>query len=90
MHFCSKLICSISFNLQILHDLLAPACDNVKVGLRETTHSTSFHLRSKTLVSDGQNPDQQTQLQAQHQSVLNTQAASAHLPSKSSEVCLSP
>ncbi|XP_056115646.1 LON peptidase N-terminal domain and ring finger 1, like [Rhinichthys klamathensis goyatoka] len=67
----------------ILHDLLAPACDNVKVGLRETTHSSSFHLRSKTLVSDGQNLDQQTQLQAQHQS--DTQAASAHLPSKTSE-----
>lgn len=82
MPFCSKLI---FFHLQILHDLLAPACDNVKVGLRETTHSSSFHLRSKTLVSDGQNPDQQTQLQAQHQS--DTQAASAHLPSKSSEVC---
>lgn len=67
----------------ILHNLLAPACDNVKVGLRETTHSSSFHLRSKTLVSDGQNLDQQTQLQAQHQS--DTQAASAHLPSKTSE-----
>lgn len=86
MPFCSKLICSISFHLQILHDLLSPACDNVKVGLRETTHSTSFHLRSKTLVSDGQNPDQQTQSQGQHQS--DSQAASAHLPSK--EVCQSP
>ncbi|XP_077079512.1 LON peptidase N-terminal domain and RING finger protein 1 [Siphateles boraxobius] len=67
----------------ILHDLLAPACNNVKVGLRETTHSSSFHLRSKTLVSDGQNLDQQTQLQAQHQS--DTQAASGHLLSKTSE-----
>ncbi|KAG1972014.1 LON peptidase N-terminal domain and RING finger protein [Pimephales promelas] len=67
----------------ILHDLLAPASDNVKVGLRETTHSSSFHLRSKTLMSDGQNLDQQTQLQAQHPS--DSQAASAHLPSKTSE-----
>uniref|UniRef100_A0A8C2H166 LON peptidase N-terminal domain and ring finger 1, like n=1 Tax=Cyprinus carpio TaxID=7962 RepID=A0A8C2H166_CYPCA len=67
----------------ILHDLLAPACDNVKVGLRETTHNTSSHLRSKTLVSEVQDRDQQTQLQAQHQS--DTQAASPHQPPTTSE-----
>lgn len=67
----------------ILHDLLAPACDNVKVGLRETTHNSSSHLRSKTLVSEGQDRDQQTQLQAQHQS--DTQAASPHQPPTTSE-----
>lgn len=68
---------------EILHDLLAPACDNVKVGLRETTHNTSSHLRSKTLVSEVQDRDQQTQLQAQHQS--DTQAASPHQPPTTSE-----
>lgn len=67
----------------ILHDLLAPACDNVKVGLRETTHNTSSHLRSKTQVSKGQDRDQQTQLQAQHQS--DTHAASPHRPPTTSE-----
>uniref|UniRef100_A0A8C1RXH3 LON peptidase N-terminal domain and ring finger 1, like n=1 Tax=Cyprinus carpio TaxID=7962 RepID=A0A8C1RXH3_CYPCA len=67
----------------ILHDLLALACDNVKVGLRETTHNTSSHLRSKTLVSEVQDRDQQTQLQAQHQS--DTQAASPHQPPTTSE-----
>lgn len=67
----------------ILHGLLAPACDNVKVGLRETTHNTSSHLRSKTLVSESQDRDQQTQLQAQHQS--DTQAASPHQPPTTSE-----
>ncbi|KAL1270197.1 hypothetical protein QQF64_032486 [Cirrhinus molitorella] len=67
----------------ILHDLLAPACDNVKVGLRETTHSASSHLRSKTMVSESQDRDQQTQLQAQHQS--DTWAASAHQPPTASE-----
>ncbi|KTF78841.1 hypothetical protein cypCar_00026464 [Cyprinus carpio] len=67
----------------ILHDLLALACDNVKVGLRETTHSTSSHLRSKTLVSEGQDQDHQTQLQARHQSV--PPAASTHLPPTTTE-----
>lgn len=67
----------------ILHDLLAPACDNVKVGLRETTHNTSSHLRSKTQVSEGKDRDQQTQLQAQHQS--DTHAASPHRPPTTSE-----
>lgn len=39
---------------KILCDLLSPADDNVKVGLRETTQNTSPHLRSKTLVADSQ------------------------------------
>jgi len=55
----------------MLFDLLSPAGENVKVGLRETAQSTSPHLRSKTLVVDAQaeNPVQQ-----QHQ----VRAASAH------------
>ncbi|XP_052460679.1 LON peptidase N-terminal domain and RING finger protein 1 [Carassius gibelio] len=61
----------------ILHDMLAPACDNVKVGLRETAHNTSSHLRSKTL------ENHQTPLQPPHQSV--TPAASIHLPSTTTE-----
>uniref|UniRef100_A0A665UUW4 LON peptidase N-terminal domain and ring finger 1, like n=1 Tax=Echeneis naucrates TaxID=173247 RepID=A0A665UUW4_ECHNA len=39
---------------KILCDLLSPADENVKVGLRETTQNTSPHLRSKTLVADAQ------------------------------------
>uniref|UniRef100_A0A8K9USS3 LON peptidase N-terminal domain and ring finger 1 n=1 Tax=Oncorhynchus mykiss TaxID=8022 RepID=A0A8K9USS3_ONCMY len=38
----------------ILCDLLSPAGENVKVGLRETAQSTSPHLRSKTVVADAQ------------------------------------
>ncbi|XP_036373313.1 LON peptidase N-terminal domain and RING finger protein 1-like [Megalops cyprinoides] len=39
---------------KIFHELLSPAAENVKVGLRETAQSTSHHLRSKTLVADAQ------------------------------------
>lgn len=67
----------------ILHDLLAPASDNVKVGLRETTHNTCSHLRSKTLVSENQDRNQQIQMQNQHQSDKWT--TSAHLLPKTTE-----
>lgn len=59
----------------ILHDLLAPASDNVKVGLRETTHNTCSHLRSKTLVSENQEQNQQIQMPNQHQSDMWTTSA---------------
>lgn len=59
----------------ILHDLLAPASDNVKVGLRETTHNTCSHLRSKTLVSENQEQNQQIQMQNQPQSDMWTTSA---------------
>lgn len=39
---------------KILCDLLSPTHENVKVGLRQTTQSTSPHLRSKSLVCDTQ------------------------------------
>ncbi|XP_037620007.1 LON peptidase N-terminal domain and ring finger 1, like [Sebastes umbrosus] len=58
---------------KILCDLLSPADENVKVGLRETTQSTSPHLRSKTLVADAQ-AQPQSPVQRQHQ----VRAASAH------------
>ncbi|XP_059193598.1 LON peptidase N-terminal domain and ring finger 1, like [Centropristis striata] len=60
---------------KILCDLLSPADENVKVGLRETTQNTSPHLRSKTLVPDAQDqPQSPVQRQHQHQ----VRAASAH------------
>uniref|UniRef100_A0A1A7Z6L8 LON peptidase N-terminal domain and ring finger 1, like n=1 Tax=Iconisemion striatum TaxID=60296 RepID=A0A1A7Z6L8_9TELE len=37
---------------KILCDLLSPADENVKVGLRETTQNTPPHLRTKTLVEN--------------------------------------
>ncbi|XP_035516093.1 LON peptidase N-terminal domain and ring finger 1, like [Morone saxatilis] len=58
---------------KILCDLLSPADENVKVGLRETTQNTSPHLRSKTLVADAQ-AQPQSPVQRQHQ----VRAASAH------------
>lgn len=67
---------------QILHDLLSPACENVKVGLRETTQNTSTHLRCKTLVAEGR--EQMTPLQDQWQH--DTRPASTPPPSKSVEV----
>lgn len=67
--------------LQILCDLLSPADENVKVGLRETTQNTSPHLRSKTLVSDAQAPPQNL-VHRQHQ----VRAASAHHRPDSQEV----
>ncbi|TRY58148.1 hypothetical protein DNTS_014191 [Danionella cerebrum] len=42
----------------ILHEMLSPDSDNVKVGLRETTHHTSSHLRGKILPSEDQLRDQ--------------------------------
>lgn len=59
--------------MQILCDMLSPADENVKVGLRETTQNASPHLRSKTLVADAQ-AQPQSPVQRQHQ----TRAASAH------------
>lgn len=60
---------------KILCDLLSPADETVKVGLRETTLNTSPHLRSKTLVADAQaQPQSPVQRQHQHQ----VRAASAH------------
>ncbi|XP_034390411.1 LON peptidase N-terminal domain and ring finger 1, like [Cyclopterus lumpus] len=56
---------------KILCDLLSPADENVKVGLRETTQNTSPHLRNKTLVTEAQPP---SPVQRQHQ----VRAASAH------------
>ncbi|KAM4604339.1 LON peptidase N-terminal domain and RING finger protein 1 [Polymixia lowei] len=61
----------------ILCDLLSPAGETVKEGLRETTQSTSPHLRGKTPVADAQaqsRPQQQSPVQSQHQA----RAASAH------------
>ncbi|KAM9363161.1 LON peptidase N-terminal domain and RING finger protein 1 [Symphorus nematophorus] len=58
---------------KILCDLLSPADENVKVGLRETTQNTSPHLRSKTLVADAQAAPQ-SPVQRQHP----YRAASAH------------
>lgn len=56
---------------KILCDLLSPADENVKVGLRETTQNTSPHMRNKTLVAEAQPP---SPVQRQHQ----VRAASAH------------
>lgn len=55
---------------QILCDLLSPADENVKVGLRETTQNTSPHLRSKGLVQ----AQPQSPVQRQH----HVRATSAH------------
>ncbi|XP_023146126.1 LON peptidase N-terminal domain and ring finger 1, like [Amphiprion ocellaris] len=60
---------------KILCDLLSPADENVKVGLRETTQNTLPHLRSKVLEADAQvQPQSPVQRQHQHQA----RAASAH------------
>ncbi|XP_070684081.1 LON peptidase N-terminal domain and RING finger protein 1 [Pempheris klunzingeri] len=60
---------------KILCDLLFPADENVKVGLRETTQNTSPRLRSKTLVADAQaQPQSPVQRQDQHL----VRAASVH------------
>uniref|UniRef100_A0A8C7MHS3 LON peptidase N-terminal domain and ring finger 1 n=1 Tax=Oncorhynchus kisutch TaxID=8019 RepID=A0A8C7MHS3_ONCKI len=58
----------------ILCDLLSPAGENVKVGLRETAQSTSPHLRSKTVVADAQARAQQHQAQAEHPALHQVQA----------------
>ncbi|XP_051524340.1 LON peptidase N-terminal domain and RING finger protein 1-like [Myxocyprinus asiaticus] len=62
----------------ILHDLLSPACENVKVGLKETAQTTSPHLRCKTLAAEGQDQNQYTKMQV-HRS------ASAQPPPENSE-----
>ncbi|XP_035029638.1 LON peptidase N-terminal domain and ring finger 1, like [Hippoglossus stenolepis] len=59
---------------KILCDLLSPADENVKVGLRETAHNTLPHLRCKTLMSDAQ-----AQPQSPVQRLDQVRAASAHL-----------
>ncbi|MED6234942.1 hypothetical protein ATANTOWER_009165 [Ataeniobius toweri] len=73
---------------KILCDLLSPADENVKVGLRETTQNTLSHLRSKHLVTDAQaqpqNPDQRQQ--QQHQ----VRATSAHQVDSQEKRCESP
>ncbi|XP_068445082.1 LON peptidase N-terminal domain and RING finger protein 1 [Clinocottus analis] len=58
---------------KILCDLLSPADENVKVGLRETTQNTSPHLRNKILVADAE-AQPPSPVQRQHQ----VPAASAH------------
>ncbi|XP_029907810.1 LON peptidase N-terminal domain and RING finger protein 1 isoform X2 [Myripristis murdjan] len=63
----------------ILCDMLSPAGENVKVGLRETTQNTSPHLRSKTLVADAQAENQPpSQSPVQRQNQHQVRAASAH------------
>ncbi|XP_033824155.1 LON peptidase N-terminal domain and ring finger 1, like [Periophthalmus magnuspinnatus] len=68
---------------KILCGLLSPTDENVKVGLRETTQSTSPRLRCKTLVFDAQEePQSPVQRQdCQHQG----RAASAHSSPESQE-----
>lgn len=68
---------------QILCDLLSPAGDSVKVGLRETAHNTSPHLRSKSHVVDAEvQPQSPVQKHQQHQA----RAASAHKHPDTQEV----
>ncbi|XP_038837195.1 LON peptidase N-terminal domain and RING finger protein 1-like isoform X2 [Salvelinus namaycush] len=64
----------------ILCDLLSPAGENVKVGLRETAQSTSPHLRRKILVADAEARAQQHQAEAKHSALHQVQArtSSAH------------
>ncbi|CAB1328196.1 unnamed protein product [Coregonus sp. 'balchen'] len=64
----------------ILYDLLSPAGENVKVGLRETAQSTSPHLRSKMVVADAQARAQQHQAEAKNPALHQVQArtSSAH------------
>ncbi|KAM3864958.1 LON peptidase N-terminal domain and RING finger protein 1 [Diretmus argenteus] len=65
----------------ILWDLLSPTGDSVKVGLRETTHNTSPHLRSKTLVAtQAQNqPEPQSPVQSQQQQQVRAASEHQHL-----------
>lgn len=69
---------------QILCDLLSPAGEKVKAGLRETAHSTSPHLRQKASMADEHGPVQRQQ---------DARGASAHKHPESQEVepklCLS-
>lgn len=63
---------------KILCDLLSPADENVKVGLRETTQNSSPRLRSKTLVADAQ-AGLQSPVQRQHQHPARAASAHHHL-----------
>lgn len=58
--------------LQILCDLLSPAGESVKVGLRETAHNTSPHLSRKSPLAE--DVETQEPVHKQHQG----RAASAH------------
>uniref|UniRef100_H3CEY4 LON peptidase N-terminal domain and ring finger 1 n=1 Tax=Tetraodon nigroviridis TaxID=99883 RepID=H3CEY4_TETNG len=62
---------------KILCDLLSPAGEKVKEGLRETAHSTSPHLRNKTFMAD-----EHGLVQKQH----GARTASAHNHPESQEV----
>ncbi|KAM9792870.1 LON peptidase N-terminal domain and RING finger protein 1 [Neosynchiropus ocellatus] len=67
---------------KVICDLLSMADESVKVGLRETTQSTSPRLRSKTLVADAQrSPQKSSEAAHQHQA----RAASAHNHSETRE-----
>nr|XP_046164708.1 LON peptidase N-terminal domain and RING finger protein 1-like isoform X3 [Oncorhynchus gorbuscha] len=70
----------------ILCDLLSPAGENVKVGLRETAQSTLPRLRSKISVADAEARAQQHQAEAKHSALHQVQArtSSAH-PSNDSQ-----
>ncbi|XP_071373187.1 LON peptidase N-terminal domain and RING finger protein 1 isoform X1 [Centroberyx affinis] len=64
----------------ILCDLLSPAGENVKVGLREMTQNASPHLRCKTLVADAQNqPPPQSLVHRQHQHEVRAASVHHHL-----------
>uniref|UniRef100_A0A8C7XA52 LON peptidase N-terminal domain and ring finger 1 n=1 Tax=Oryzias sinensis TaxID=183150 RepID=A0A8C7XA52_9TELE len=58
---------------KILCDLLSPADENIKVGLKETTQNTLPHLRSKALMAEAQ---PQCPVQRAHQQ--QNRAVSAH------------
>ncbi|CAF91974.1 unnamed protein product, partial [Tetraodon nigroviridis] len=62
---------------KILCDLLSPAGEKVKEGLRETAHSTSPHLRNKTFMAD-----EHGLVQKQH----GARTASAHNHPESQEL----
>nr|XP_015799099.2 LON peptidase N-terminal domain and ring finger 1, like isoform X1 [Nothobranchius furzeri] len=72
---------------KILCDLLSPADENVKVGLRETTQSTLPHLRTKTLVENA-SVEPQSPVQRRHQHRVC--AASAHHTDSQEKLCESP
>lgn len=72
-----NLRCHTDCFVQILCDLLSPAGEKVKEGLRETAHNTSPHLRNKTSMADEHGP-----VQKQH----GVRAASAHNHPESQEV----
>lgn len=63
---------------KILCDLLSPAGENVKVGLRETTQNASPHLHSKTIVADAQ-AHPHSPVQRQHQDQVCANSVNHHL-----------